>query len=44
MLKRVARANQQYIGKRWVDRDPLVPQFSTWRMVQEYTRKFYQAK
>ena len=35
---------RQWLGKVRRAMTTLVPQFSTWRMVQEYTRKYYQAK
>jgi len=35
---------RQWLGKVRRAMTTLVPQFSTWRMVQEYTRKYYQPK
>ena len=35
---------RQWLGKVRRAMTTLVPQFSTWRMVQEYTRKYYQAQ
>jgi starch phosphorylase len=38
--------DEQGIPRRWIQRmrramATLVPQFNTWRMVQEYTQKYY---